>query len=502
MSAVSLRRARAAAAPGRVARGATARVRSAPLALVVLLVLAFVHATAWAVVTAPWQGPDEVAHFAYAEHLARTGHAPQRNSGTGGQSTAQNLALFQLNLFPIRLQPGGRPTYSALQRTKSDLSELPAKAYKDGSGPNSAANYPPVYYSYSAVAYIVSPFRGELGRLFTMRMFSVLLMVITVGLAWLIAAELLSRRWAVAVATGLVALEPKLGFAGGIVNPDIMLAMWASGALLAALRLVRRGPSAGRIAGLVACTALAVLTHPRGYFLPPFAVLALLVTLAVHRPRLRASALAGAAALVAMVVAVIAAQAWTTAHTGGGGSGNPNVAAGFNPRQFASYLWQFYLPKLASMDPKVGPPGFGYRQMFIESWYGSFGSFSVDFRPIFYDAMQVLSALGLAALFATIVARWREVVANWHVVVLCVAFFAGLMLLLHLVSYSTLLGTNDPVITGRYLLPAVSLYGAAAAWVCSSLGRRVGLPVAGVVLGIAVLVAVGGIGLSVERFYV
>ena len=119
MSAVSRRRAGAIAAPGRVARRWSTSVRALPSALVVLLVLAFVHATAWAVVTAPWQGPDEVAHFAYAEQLARTGHAPQRNGGTGGQSTAHNLALFQLNLFPIRLQPGGRPTYSALPRTNA-----------------------------------------------------------------------------------------------------------------------------------------------------------------------------------------------------------------------------------------------------------------------------------------------------------------------------------------------------------------------------------------------
>jgi hypothetical protein len=94
------------------------------------------------------------------------------------------------------------------------------------------------------------------------------------------------------------------------------------------------------------------------------------------------------------------------------------------------------------------------------------------------------------------------VVASWPVVALSVVFFGGLMALLHLVSYSTLLGTTDPVITGRYLLPAVALYGAAAAWVCASLPRRVGLPLAGVLLGISVLVAVGGVGLSVERFYV
>jgi 4-amino-4-deoxy-L-arabinose transferase-like glycosyltransferase len=340
-----------------------------------------------------------------------------------------------------------------------------------------------------------------------MRMLSVLLMVGVVGLSWFVARELLAREWAVATATGLVALQPKLGFAGGIVNPDVMLALWATGALLAGLRLVRQGPSVGRVAGLLACAGLAVLTHPRGYYLPPFAAIAVLVALWRFRPGWRWAAAAGAAVVVGLVVALAAATAWVGAHTGsvGGGpsgSGSPNIAAGFNARQFLSYLWQFYLPKLSSMSPKVGPAGYGYRQMFIETYFGGFGSFSVDYRPLFYDFMQLLAGLGLAALYTTAAIRWRAVLARWPVVLLSVVFFGGLMALLHLVSYSTLLGTTDPVITGRYLLPAVALYGAAAAWVCASLPRRVGLPGAGVLLGISVLVAVGGIGLSVERFYV
>ena len=75
------------------------------------------------------------------------------------------------------------------------------------------------------------------------------------------------------------------------------------------------------------------------------------------------------------------------------------------------------------------------------------------------------------------------------------------MTLLHLVSYSSLRISTDVVITGRYLLPAVALYGCAAAWVCSSLPRRLGLPLGGILLGLAALLAVGGVGLSLGRFY-
>jgi Predicted membrane protein (DUF2142) len=474
-----------------------------PAALAVLLLLAAVHGTAWAVVTAPWNGPDEVAHFAYAEHLAQTGHAPQRNRGEGSQSTAENLALFQLNVFSIRLQPTGKPTYSAVDRTKQQLAQLPDSAYKNGSGPNSAANYPPLYYAYEAIAYKLTPSHSELIRLFVMRLATLLLFVVTVGLTWLIAAELLAVTWARAFATALVALQPKLAFGAGIVNPDLMLVAFSTGALLAAFRVVRRGPRRWSVVALVACSCGGVLTHPRGYFLVPFAVIALGIGAWRVRPALRTALVSSAVTLGVMALAVASALLWVRGHTqgpAGGGPGNPPLT-GLNPRQFLSYLWQFYLPKLSFMAPKIGPSFYGYRQMYIESFFGQFASFSVNYRTVYYDAIQLAAGVGLVALYTTVVARWRTVVANWPQVVLSVVFFVGLMMLLHLVSYSALRISSDVVITGRYLLPAIALYGCSAAWVCASLPRRVGLPLAGILLGLAALLAVGGVGLSMGRFY-
>ena len=475
-----------------------------PPALAVLLVVAAVHGTAWAVVTAPWNGPDEVAHFAYAEHLAQTGHGPQRSEGDGSQSTAQNLLLFKLNLFSIRLQPSGKPNYSALERTQREVGRLPDSAYKNGSGPSSAAHYPPLYYAYEAIVYKLTPSHSELTRLFFMRLATVLLFVLTVALTWLIAAELLAVTWARALATGLVALQPKLAFGAGIVNPDVMLVVLSTGALLSALRIVRRGPTVRPVIALAVCAAAGVLTHPRGYFLVPFAVIALAIGAWCFRPARRQIIVLGAGALGIMLFSIAVALLWVRGHTHGGtvtgGSGNPPLT-GLNPRQFLSYLWQFYLPKLTFMNPKIGPSFYGYRQVYIESFFGNFASFSVNYRPVYYDGLQLLSGLGLAALYTTAVARGRTILANWPVVVVSATFFIGLMALLHLVSYSSLRISTDVVITGRYLLPAVALYGCAAAWVCSSLPRRLGLPLGGILLGLAALLAVGGVGLSLGRFY-
>ena len=476
-----------------------ARVRSAPRALVVLLVIAAAHGVAWAVVTAPLNGPDEGAHFAYAQDLAENGNVPSRDGGTGAYSTDAATSLVQLNLQAILLHPEGKPTFSSLGRTKAQLAREKAADRKNGTGPNPAANYPPLYYAYAAVAYKISPWRSLLGRMFFMRLATTLLLVVTVGLTWLIACELLARPWARVLATGMVALQPKLGFGGGIINPDLMLVMFATGALLVALRLVRDGPTLGRAAWLAVCAGAGVLTHPRGLFLPPFAVIAIGLSLWRFWPGWRRG-LERAAVVIGVAVAGVAVNvAWSRSHAGGAISDNP--VGGFNLRQFVSYLWQFYLPKLSVMDPKVGPPEYGYRQVYIDTYFGTFASLSVSYRAIVRDLLQVLAGIGLAALWTAIVARWQVVVARWREVVLCAVFFAGLMGLLHLVSYMNLRGSTDPVLTGRYLLPAVALYGCAIAWVASSLPRRFGLPLAGLLLGGAALLAIGGVGLSLDRFY-
>jgi hypothetical protein len=500
VSAAATQPPRRARKPRGVVRRAVAPVRALHPALVVLLVLAAAHGVAWAVVTAPLNGPDESAHFAYAQDLAENHHAPSRQSGTGSVSTeAGTLYYGRLNLAPILLHPEGKPTVSAVDRVKAELDALPASARKDGTGPNAAANYPPVYYAYEAVAYELSPARSLLGRLFFMRLATTLLLVVTVWLTWLIAAELFARTWVRVLATGMVALQPKLGFGAGIINPDLMLVMVSTGALLMGVRLVRHGPTLARVLWLGAFAGVGAIVHPRGLFLPPFAVVALGIAMLRAWPG-RRRAVGFSAAVVAIAFAGVAISiAWSQAHAGGAITENP--VGGFSPRQFVEYLWQFYLPKLGAMRAKIGPTEYGYRQVYIDSYFSAFASFSVSYRPIVLDGLQVAAAIGLAALWTTIVARWHVVVMRWREVAVCVVFFVGLMGLLHVVSYMNLRGSTDPVLTGRYLLPAVALYGCAIAWVTSSLPRRLGLALAGILLGGALLLAIGGVGLSLDRFY-
>jgi hypothetical protein len=89
---------------------------------------------------------------------------------------------------------------------------------------------------------------------------------------------------------------------------------------------------------------------------------------------------------------------------------------------------------------------------------------------------------------------------GWPVVLVLVALVASNLFLLHLSAYRDLQVGGDPLITGRYLLPCVAVWAVAVAWVARSLPRAAGPALAGGLLACFVLLDVGALGLTAERF--
>src|SRR4051794_22943188 len=95
-------------------RARIATLRRVPVPLRILLVVALVEVLAWTVATAPFQGPDENNHFAYAQQLAETGSKP--SFGTGSQSISQDegAGLATLNLWQLIGNTQAKPSWSPL----------------------------------------------------------------------------------------------------------------------------------------------------------------------------------------------------------------------------------------------------------------------------------------------------------------------------------------------------------------------------------------------------
>jgi DNA-binding SARP family transcriptional activator len=187
--------------------------------------------------------------------------------------------------------------------------------------------------------------------------------------------------------------------------------------------------------------------------------------------------------------------------TGGAYGGEVNLSApGFSITGLISDTWQFYFPKLPLMELRSGPH-YGYRQVFIEGFFGRFGSLEVNYAPGIYDLIQDVCAIGLAGLIAAIIARWSAIRARWPQVAVLVAMTVSLLALLHVASYRALRTGSDPLITGRYLLPLVTIFGLTVAFVVSSLRPRLSAALGTLVLAGLLALNLGGIMLTLTRFY-
>ena len=431
-----------------------------------------------------------------------------RTGDGGSDSTEVADALFVLNLHTLMGNLGARPAWSPADLALWHRAEktMPPGSRANGSGPNPAAVNPPLYYAIMAIPYRLFVWLPLLKRVFVLRLFNALCFLATIALTWLVAGEVFGRvRWKQTLAAGVVALEPQLAFMSVVINPDSLLVTLTTAFLLMALRLVIRGPSAGRLLAASALAAAAVLTHGRGLVTLPVLCVAVLASWARHRPSLRQAAGQTALAATPVGIALLLYLAFVSAAGAGavyGGEVTAINSGSFNLGQFLSSIYQFYFPRLPSLTPRIGP-AYGYRQVFINTFYGTFGWLEVTFKQGVYDMLQVASALGVVAFYTACVVRWRALRRSWPAVTVLLSLLVTLLLMLHYVSYRELLGNGgtDPVIVGRYLLPMISLFGLAIAFTAGSLPKRAGPFLGAVILSIGTLLAVGGIGITAARFY-
>ena len=472
------------------------RFRAIPRALLVIEAVAAIQVLAWSLALAPLQGPDEVWHVAYVQHLAETGDAPMRDAGRAPYSSEEGLLLRDLDLIPAIGVPGAKPAWSPVDREAWERAqaELPGAARDNGEGPNPIAQNPPLYYAFESIPYLAASGLDLIDRLFAMGLANGLLYMAAIAFVWLFAGELFGRRRPLqALAAAVAVLLPQLAWLAAEVNPDTLLVtIWSAFFWLAA-RTFRVGLDLRHGAAVGLLAAAAVLTHGRGLALlvPAAAVLAV----GAWRERRPLPAVAGAGiAAGGLALAFV----WTTASGGAVYGGEAAASSGaVSIGGFLSYVWQFYFPRLGFMDTAPGPD-YGFREVFIEGFFGTFASLEVQYADWVYDVLQV-AWVALAVAAVVLLVRRRPA---WPLVLTIGLGIGSLLLLLHRVGYGHLAGGGgDPIIQGRYILPFAPLFAVAVAGVATALPRRAAAMFAAAVLAGAALLQVAGIGLTIARFY-
>jgi hypothetical protein len=467
-------------------------LRRVPLPLALILLVAAITGATWSLVIPALQGPDEVSHFSYVQKIVDAHELPWHPSGQSNPvsvlpySDEVLVALDQAGLGPLAANPAARPLWTKPdERVWAQIDATLSNERKRDGGFTSAFKNPPVYYLYEAVPYAAASGGSFFDRQFVTRMANIPLLLIALVFVWLVAGELAGRGWPQVLATASASLVPQLLNVTSTVNPDIMLIAEWSGAIYLIALLMRRGPRPLWIALLAGVCVLSALTHVRGLplFIP--AAVAVLVSLARGRRPIPVGLLTGSVAAI-YTLAVLALS------TRGSGS----------LREFVSYVWQFYLPRLSFMNPKIGPDDYGFRQAYVERLYGTLAQLEVVLPRGVADWLWWITLAGLVALVVALIRQWRSVQRQSELAwVLLLAIFT-LLLGLHLAAYRSMVGAPlDPILTARYVLPLLPLFGVAIALIAKALPRRAAGAFAGFVLAGGVALQLGSIGLLVTRFY-
>ena len=379
--------------------------------LAAILVFAFLQSVAWSIVIPAFQAPDEDAHFAYVQQLAERHRIPTTGAPGSPYSTEFTLASTWGNLYPTRGDPQARTAWTTAEENawQSGAKTLTQAQRADGVGGNPAAQNPPLYYAYESLPYWLGLHTSSASfftRLELMRLANIPLYLATIFFTWLLAFEVLRRRWCATVAASAVALQPKFGFIASGISPDVALAAEWSAFIYVAVRIVTAGVTRARVAALAACGIAALLTQPRSAAVVP---IALLVLALAPRSRFRVVP-------VAITVAAVAAATFayfTFAQTLPGWVKSPSS---LHPGQFVSYLWQFYLPRLPGMSPMIGPK-YGAATAWVNRFFGDFGWLEIPYSGSVYTALRLGSVLLLVLLAVGVVVYRHALRRRWRVAV-------------------------------------------------------------------------------------
>jgi hypothetical protein len=480
-----------------------AGLRRVPRAAWVCALVACLNAACWSLISPPFEAPDEPSHFAYVAELAETGKLP--SGDVESFSPAEQIALRDLEQGQVRYSPQSHTIFTTAQQAQlqHDLN-LPLSRVSPNAGV--AASEPPLFYALETLPYYAGSSGTLLDRLALMRLLSALLGGFTALFVFLFLREALPRApWAWTVGGLGVALAPLLGLMAGSVNSDALLYPVSAALFYCLARGFRRGltPKLGALTGAVIAAGL--LTKLNFVGLIPGAILGLLIL--TWRARRASGRTAYRSLALALAIAATPPCAYILINLLSGRSAYGTLSTGVSSTtgkgsllEEASYIWQFYLPRLPGMHSYF-PGIFTPIQFWANGFVGLYGWVDTVFPAWVYKVallpiclLVVLFASGLYAARASLRARLGELSVYG-------AMLIGLAALVGASDYLEFPGSTGSYAQPRYLLPLAALYGAVLALAARGAGRRWGPVVGAAIVLLFVAHDVFSQLLEISRFY-
>jgi 4-amino-4-deoxy-L-arabinose transferase-like glycosyltransferase len=476
---------------------------------VALFAVAACHALAWSLLTPVFQIPDEPAHLSYVQDLVEKGQPPRP---IGPSFSPQLATLVEVSaLGSVNFNPDGRPPWSASddalinQRVAANPDRVNKASYL------AVADYPPAYYAAMAPVYraVTAAGGNTLDAITPLRAASALLAGVAIVAVFAFLLELFPERRVAALLAALIcAWHPVFAWISGGVSPDALLIPTGCVMFWLFARAFIRGPTVWLAAGLGLVLALAVLTKVAALGLIPGWCVGVAVLVWRSRERLRIAAAAGLCALLPLVTyALLNVTQWDRpavplALTGSAAEGGPPApaAVGTSVGGFATYLWEYVLPRLGGMRDYFHS-AWTPKDLWVPIWVGRFGWSDYQFpTPVNRAALVVYLVIAAAAL--VVLVRWLRGRPELRVpAAVLAALSLGLVVLIARVGYPLRASGSFVFEQGRYYMPLLPLYALALVLASQLLRPRWARAALLAFLVVAVLHAGAALGLTAKRYY-
>jgi type IV secretory pathway VirB2 component (pilin) len=235
-------------------------------------------------------------------------------------------------------------------------------------------------------------------------------------------------------------------------TPDIALALFATLSCWAVVRL-RRGAGRADLAKAAAALLAVALTKPIGIFL------ALIILVAIGWPWLRPATQGLRPVYRAALGAIALVTLWFAGNRAVDVAGATRHGTIPAVRFGASYLWQYYLPRLGFMKsvftPSVLTDPLPLWGTWVRTGSGSFGWLSAWLpRWAYFVAIAGTLCSVLPGIAVTVGSRSTEVTRTAR---RALCGFVVFLLVLHLTEIVSLINGTGLVLQGRYVMPAIPL---------------------------------------------
>jgi hypothetical protein len=464
--------------------GLRALIRRVPRAAWIVALVAILNAIAWSVIVPPFEGRDEVDHFAYVARLAETGNLPHRSPREPyTYPTEEGLVMQALGYIEVRFTPY-LPSISRVAQQRVLARAAAAGApLNNSSTANGATSDPPLFYAIQTIPYALGG-SNILTKLELMRLLDALLGGVTALLIFFFLRETVPRvPWVATVAATCVALQPMFAFVTGSLNPDALIYLLSAAVFLCLARGFRRKLTMRVALVLGVVIAAGFLTYD-SFIGIAVGALGGLAILAVRdawarkggRKALIAPACAAGVGFSPVVIYVLANVTSGKPTLGSlASTGHQASSSIFNE---LSYVWQLFLPRLPGMMHYF--EGITtWREIWFDRSVGFYGWMDTMF-PVWVQNLAFILAIGVALLCVKeLIARRSQVKARLPELASYALIVVAVMAMLGVASYKGdaiehEIAYGEP----RYLLPLLPLFAAAIALAIRGAGRR-WIPLAG-----------------------